>query len=248
MNKVRHALLAVFLCMCIMNAEVITLDEAKLQMLKGKNIVLQDPALSIKGVIEKPDSYILKVEAQLPQSSQYMTVFLDKKTSELYIGSGYDKEGNAILFPQDANIITQGIAFSYGKGEVELYIVMDPECSYCRRFEKAVVGKLDDFTVHVILFPLPIHERAPAMIEWIMQGKDDADKKARMEDIMLKDSMHYEVLIKENKSPFAYSEFVDAYIKKANLATMELNVRGTPSLFNAEFTPVLQEELLEEIK
>lgn len=245
MNKALSALLAVIVCVLTLGASDVIVDEAKLQALKSTNVVLQDPVLSIKGAIEKPESYILKLEAQSAQGSQFITAYLDKKTDELYIGSAYDKEGNAMVYPQDAKIISEGIAFSYGKGEEELYIVMDPECLYCNRFEKAVAGKLDDFKVHVILFPLPFHQKAPAMIEWIMQGNDDADKKARLQEIMLKGSTHYEILIKDATKPFVYSSETQAYIEKSNLATMELGVRGTPSIFNAEFMPVLQEELLE---
>ena len=43
------------------------------------NTVLQDPVLSIKGAIEKPESYILKLEAKSPQGSQNITAFLNKK-------------------------------------------------------------------------------------------------------------------------------------------------------------------------
>ena len=219
-------------------------EPAKFPDIKKMNRVLQDPVLSIKGAIEKPESYILKLEARSPQGSQNITAFLDKKTSELYIGSAYDKEGNAITFPKDAKIVKEGVAFSYGNGKKEIYLITDPECPYCSRFEKAAHGKLDDYTVHVILFPLSFHKKSPAMVEWIMMGKDDAEKKARFEEVMLKGSDKYKTLIKDEKKPFRFSESGQAYMKKSEATVREMNMRGTPALYDADFNPISQDEVL----
>jgi len=220
------------------------MDTAKLSDLKKMNVVLQDPLLSIKGAIEKPESYILKLVAKSPRGSQNITAFLDKKTSELYIGTAYSKEGNAIKFPKDAKIVKEGVAFTYGKGKKEIYLITDPECPYCSKFEKAANGKLDDYTVHVILFPLSFHKKSPAMTEWIMMGKDDAKKRARFEEVMLKGSKKYTELIKDEKKPFIYSSEVQAYMKKSEETVRELNMRGTPALYDAKFNPVSQGEIL----
>jgi len=230
--------------MITLNAGDPIVDKAKLQGLKTKNRVLQDPVLTIKGAIEKPESYILKLEARSPQGSQLITAFLDKKTSELYIGTAYDKEGKSITFPKDAKVVKEGVAFSYGKGSKDIYIVTDPECPYCSRFEKAIAGKLDDYRVHVMLFPLSFHKKSPAMVEWIMQGKDDAKKKEKFEEIMLKASTQYKELIKDEKKPFVYSSAMQQYMDKSNKAAMELNVRGTPAIYDANFNPISQEQLL----
>jgi len=227
-----------------LNATEIIIDQTKLQEIKTKNKVLQNPALHMVGAIEKPDSYILKLEARSPRGSQLIAAVLDKKTSELYIGSAYDKEGQPIIFPKDKKVIKDGVSFSYGKGSKEIYIVTDPECPYCTKFEKAAKGKLADYTVHVILMPLSFHKKAPAMIEWIMQGKDDAQRKERFEALMLKDSVEYKTLIKDAKKPFVYSKTVGEAMKKVNKATRELNVRGTPAMYDANFNPVQQGELL----
>ena len=244
MNKILLILSTAIALMITVNAGDPIVDKAKLQELKTKNRVLQDPVLTIKGAIEKPDSYILKLEAKSPQGSQLITAFLDKKTSELYIGSAYDKEGKAILFPKDAKVVKEGVAFSYGKGNKDIYIVTDPECPYCSKFEKAIAGKLDDYRVHVILFPLSFHKKAPAMVDWIMQGKDEVGKKERFEELMIKASTKYKELIKEVKKPYVYSSATQQHMEKANQAAMELNVRGTPAIYDANFNPVSQDQLL----
>jgi len=244
MNRTLITFVTTITLMTTLNATNLIVNQNKLQEIKTKNRVLQDPVFHMIGAIEKPNSYILKIEARSPRGSQLLNAILDKQTNELYIGSAYDKEGNAILFPKDMQAIKEGVSFSYGKGSKEIYIVTDPECPYCTRFEKAAAGKLDDYRVHVILFPLSFHKKAPAMVEWIMQGEDDVQKKKRFEEIMLKGSTQYQELIKDVKKPFVYSEAVGKTMQKMNKAILELNVRGTPAIYDANFKPVSQDKLL----
>ena len=249
MNKILVTLVTAIMLMTTLNATEVIVDKAKLHEIKMTNKVLQDPNLYLTGAIEKPGSYILKIEARSPRGSQLVPAFLDKKTSELYIGSAYDKEGQPMAFPKDVKSIKEGVAFSYGnKDGKDLYIVTDPECPYCSKFEKAAKGKLDDYRVHVILMPLSFHKNAPAMIEWIMQGKDDAAKKERFEEVMVKGSTDYQALIKDAKNPFVYSKEVGEAMKKVKSATMELNVKGTPAIYDENFTLVSQQQLFTHIK
>jgi len=248
MPKILLILLTNVALIATLNATEIITDKTKLQELTTKNRVLQDPVLHLTGAIEKPDSYILKLEARSPRGSQLVAAFLDKKTDELYIGSAYDKNGQPIAFPKDLKAIKEGVAFSYGSGSKDLYIVTDPECPYCSKFEKAAAGKLDDYRVHVVLMPLSFHKKAPAMIEWILQGKGDAERKKRFEEVMVKGSIAYQALIKDPKKPFVYSEAVGETMKKVNRSTTELNVRGTPAIYDANFNPVDQRQLLMQAK
>jgi len=223
-------------------------DPAKFPELKKMNKVLQDPVLTIKGAIDKPESYVLKLEARSPQGSQNITAYLNKRTSALYIGSAYDKAGKMIEFPKDPKIVKEGVAFSYGKGSKEIYLITDPECPYCGKFEQAAKGKLDDYTVHVILFPLSFHKKSPAMTQWILMGKDDAEKHKRFEEVMLNGSKKYTELVKDAKKPFVYSPEAQTYMKKSDAAARELNMRGTPALYDANFNPISQDQVLGEVK
>jgi len=243
MKRTLITLISIFLFLTTLQAAEILTDKTKLQELKIKNKVLQDPVLQIKAAIDRPESYVLKLMATSPRGSQLLTAFLDKKTSELHIGSGYDKDGRPIVLPKDAKAIKEGVAFSYGTGSKEIYIVTDPECPYCTRLEKAIHGKLSDYTVHVILFPLSFHKKAPAMVDLIMQGKDDAAKKERFDQIMLKDSTAYSALIKDATKPYVYSEAVKPAMTKMNEAVLELNVRGTPAIYDKNFNPLSQDQL-----
>ncbi len=244
MRNISKYIVMILMTMNMLYANAKVLEAEKLTELKKMNKVLQDPVLSIKGAIERPESYVLKLEAKSPQGSQKIIAYLNKKTSTLYIGSAYDKEGNAILFPTDAALVKEGIAFSYGNGSKEIYLITDPECPYCSKFEQAANGKLDEYTVHVILYPLSFHKNSPAMIEWIMAGKDDPQKRERFEEVMVKGSRAYKKLIKDEKKPFEYSAQTKSYLKKSQIAARELNMRGTPALYDAAFQPISQDQVL----
>ena len=248
MKTLLFPILTVLALLTSLHADKVITDKAKLLELKKANAVLQNPVLTIKGAIERPDSYVLKLQAQSGQGSQKLIAFLMKKSGALYIGSGYDKNGQEIVFPTDAKAVEEAVAFSYGHGPKEIYLFTDPECPYCGRFAKASHGKLDDYTVHVVLFPLSFHKKSPAMVEWIMQGKDDAERKARYDKVMLKGSADYKRLIKAGNKPFVYSSETEKQMKASKNAAAELNLRGTPALYDANFQPLSQNQLLKEKK
>lgn len=82
------------------------------------------------------------------------------------------------------------------------------------------------------------------MIEWIMQGKDDVAKKKRFEALMLKGSTEYQALHKDTTKPFVPSSTGAEVRKKMDKAILELNVKGTPALFDANFQPLSQGQVL----
>jgi thiol:disulfide interchange protein DsbC len=130
-------------------------------------------------------------------------------------------------FALDIKAVDEAVAFTYGSGKKILYLVSDPECPYCARFAKEAEGKLKEYTVHVILFPLSFHKNAKAMTNYIIAGKDDSDKEKRYKEIVLNSSTAY----KETKID---TQKLNAYLLKSNAAAFELGARGTPSFFVKE--------------
>jgi len=212
--------------------------------IRSMNKILQDPSLTIRDVLDRGDTYFVRIEAKSKRGSRVLTAFVDKNTSSVYFGNGFDKDGSLITFPADPTIVKDGISFSYGNGKKEIYLVTDPECPYCAKFEREMNGKLSDYRVHVILYPLPFHKKAPAMAEWIMQGKDDIERHKRFKDIMLNRSKEYKSLIKNPKKPFAYSVNTKESILRAKKAVAELSAKGTPMVFDASFKQVPKSALL----
>ena len=222
--------------------EVIT-DKAKLDEIKKLSKVFDNHALEIKAAIDNDSVYFIKAEGKSPNGSQKVMAFVDKKTGSVYFGNGVDNEGKLLKFPIDSKVIKDGVSFSYGNGKKEIYLVTDPECPYCKKFEKDAEGKLKDYTVHVILFPLSFHKNAPAMVEWVMQGKDNTERAERFKKLMLKNSTEYTSLAKNSKKKFDYSDRTREAMEKSMKAVLELGVRGTPMVYDGSFDPLSQEEL-----
>jgi len=67
------------------------------------------------------------------------------------------------------------VAFSLGKeGTPALYVITDPDCPYCVKFEQKTLDKLaKNNRVHVILTALSFHPDSPAKIEDIMALSED---------------------------------------------------------------------------
>ena len=86
------------------------------------------------------------------------------------------------------------------------------------------------------------------MVDWILQGKDDADKKERFDQVMLKGSTAYKALIKDEKKPYSYSEAVKPVMQKMQEAVLELDVRGTPAIYDKHFNPMSQDQLFKGMK
>ncbi|MBN2824903.1 MAG: thioredoxin fold domain-containing protein [Campylobacterales bacterium] len=216
--------------------EPVELDKKILEEVKKSNAILNLKHISLEAGTDLGAVYYLKVLATSPQGDRELShVFYDKTTKSIYIGQGFMADGTPLSFKKDAKVIQEGVSFSYGKGKKELYVITDPQCPYCVKFQKAMDGKLDDYTVHVILFPLSFHKKAPMMIEWIMQGKDDAEKNKRFNALLLDDSKEY---LKLDKAGFKYSPSIEAKMKKATNAFAELEARGTPAVFDEMFMPV----------
>jgi thiol:disulfide interchange protein DsbC len=228
----------VLLSTLILQASSIELNKKQLLDLKKLNKVLNKPSISIIKGIDHGTYYLLKMIQRKKKGSKELTAFLEKSSGTLYVGSRYNVNGFKSKFPVNKELIKKGISFSYGSGKKDLYIITDPECPYCIKFEKSIHGKLDEYRVHVIFYPLPYHKNAPAMVEWIMQGKDDIQKKSRMDDLMIKKSTEYKKHLTKKGTKFIYSKKVINTMKKSKLAVKELGVRGTPSIFNANFNKI----------
>lgn len=243
-KKLLIASMLVSIMTVAVKAVEIKLDAVKLNEIKSSNKILQKSHLQIESGIDKGSIYFLKVKAVSKRGSTLFETFVDKQTGFVYFGSAFDKEGKQLIFPKDISVIKEGVVFSYGTGSKDLYLVTDPECPYCTKFEKAAKGNLDDYTVHVIFYPLPFHKKAPAMIEWIMQGKNDSEKKERLDQIALKNSTEYKSLIKDEKKPFIYTSSTQSIMDRSLRAVRELGTRGTPTTYDENFIIMPWQNLL----
>lgn len=222
------------------------LDIEKLRELKKTVKVLGSPTITIVDGIEKDSIYFLQLEVKKKRGIKVMNAFIEKESMVAYIGTRYDENGIKTIFPKtkkSIKLIEEGISFTYGSGDKELYVVTDPECPYCVKFEKAIKNNLEDYMVHVILYPLHFHKKAPAMVSWIMQGKDANEKKQRMEELMLEKSKKYEIFINQDGKSLKYTKSMKIKIDKAVKAAKILGATGTPAVFDEKFNRINWTEL-----
>ena len=76
-----------------------------------------------------------------------------------------------VAFPMDKNTIAGKEAFSYGSGKEILYVFVDPQCPYCKQFERIMPSLKEKYTFKIYLFPLPFHPDAVIMSKWILKEK-----------------------------------------------------------------------------
>ena len=192
----------------------------------------------IKGV-EKKDFYIITIYDKRGEGSFYVTKdlkytilgqVLNNKTKQP-IRADYPVKP----FKGDKNVVKNGIVFSFGKGKKDLYIVTDPQCPFCQRFERlAEKSHLGDrYKIHIIFLPLPFHKHSKAMIYYILSGDNDVEKAKRFKET-LKGGQQWKAFkpTKEQKV------VVDKIVAKSKKAVDELGARGTPTFYDENLTQI----------
>jgi len=197
-----------------------------------------------KGIVkvqgaEKDGFYIINLQSKAGAGNIYVTK--DKKYTVL--GRVINNETRSVLtanFPKvhfsvNSEIVKKGIAFSFGKkGNKDLYVVTDPQCPYCKRFEEMSKGKLKDYRVHIIIMPLSFHKHAKPMTYYILAGKDDAEKLKRFKETVTRKNTNY-----KNFTPTKEQLAKDSkYLLDSKKAAIELGAKGTPSVYDENFNTV----------
>ena len=185
----------------------------------------------------KDNFYIIELDT--PRGKALLYVTKDKKY--LILGRVIDKNGKLLIpdFPKNTQIIKQGVMFTFGKGNKDIYIVTDPECPFCRMMEKQKKDILKkNYRVHVILMPLPFHKHAKAMSYYILAAKSDKERAKRMSEV-LEGSNEWKNF---HPTKAQIKEFNEE-LKKAKKAANELGAQGTPSIYDKNFNPINWPEL-----
>jgi len=188
--------------------------------------------VKVRGV-EKDGFYIINIKTPRGAGNIYITK--DKKYTIL--GNVINnKTGDTLSgkFPVNRQTVQNGVMFTFGKGDKEIYLVTDPECPYCRMMEAKTKGTLEkNYKVHVILFPLSFHKNAKAMSYYILAGKTEAEKAKRFKEVLSGSNewKNYHPT-KEEKAKF------DKILSDSKKAVEELGARGTPSVYDKDFNKI----------
>jgi thiol:disulfide interchange protein DsbC len=151
MNLIKTTLLAVL--------AAVSFSAAAQEAVIRKNLASRLPNLPTIDEVKKTPMPGL-FEIRVNQSDVYYT---DAKGDFLIQGSLIDTKAKVDLTEQRVNQLS-AVAFSElplkdsftivrGKGERKLVVFEDPNCGYCKRFERDL-AKIDNVTVHVLLYPI----------------------------------------------------------------------------------------------
>jgi len=188
----------------------------------------------------KEDFYIVMIKGE--RRGQF---FITKDKRYAIFGSILDlkKKKNIIGdFPINKDLIKKGVAFTYGSGNKDIYLVTDPQCPYCRMLEnKKGDMLLKKYRIHVILYPLPFHQYAKPMTEYILAGKNDIERAARMRRV-LKGSNEWKNFHPSNKEKKEIQEKMTEMQKAVN----ELGAQGTPTIYDSNFKQIPLERIYNE--
>lgn len=194
--------------------------------------------LKVKGV-EKKDFYIITVYNKKGEGNFFVTKDL-KYTILGNVLNNQTKQPIRPNYPAEAfkgnkQIVKDGVLFSFGKGKEDLYIVTDPECPFCQRFEKlAKKAKMGEkYRIHIIFLPLPFHKHSKAMIDYILSANTDKEKAKRFHETLTGDTKW-----KNFKPTKAQKAKIDAALKKSKKAVDELGARGTPTFYNKDMNEI----------
>ena len=221
------------------------LSPKELQAFKSYKALASKNLTILEGV-DEGDTYFLKIQYQKLTKKKILYAFVNKKSQRVSVGTRYEKDGSESVFPKSPEAIEQieeGVFFSFGTGKKEIYMVTDPDCIFCKRFEKATQGKLGKkYRVHVIYQVFSFHKKSPAMVSWIMQGKDEREKQRRMEAIMVEGSKGYLPFLKKDISPQMKEQ-----IAKGLKASQALEAMGSPMFYDTDFKLIDTGELVQKL-
>ena len=192
--------------------------------------------LKVKGV-KKDGFYIITVYDKKGEGSFFVTSDLkytilgnviDNKTKQP-IRPDYPTQ----KFHGNADIVKNGVLFTVGNGPKDIYIVTDPECPFCRQFEKyAKQYKLGEkYTMHIIF--LPIHKASKAMMYYILSAKTNAEKAKRFQETLSGSDAY-----KKFHPTKSQKVKIDKEIQKSQKAVEELGARGTPTLYDKNMNEI----------
>jgi len=194
--------------------------------------------LKLKGV-DKGDFYILTIYGKQGQGN----LFITKDLKYTILGNIVDNKKKTPLradypvepFKGNKEIVKNGIVFSFGKGKKELYIVTDPQCPFCQRFEKLAEKShlADKYKIHIVFLPLSFHKHSKDMIYYILSAKNEIEKAKRFKET-LKGGSEWKKFKPTEKQKKEFDKIIDKSLK----AAAELGAKGTPSFFDNEMKAI----------
>lgn len=211
-------------------------DDTIINELSALNIIKENQIKILK-VKDEGNVYLVKGEPTHPAPDQPKTPFdfyLTKDKKILIMGNAiYTDTKEKVSFPMDKSLLLGKEAFSYGSGAQVLYAFTDPECPYCKQFEKIMATLKDKYTFKVFLFPLAFHTQSIPMSKWVLKGKDSHEMGERL-IALANGSAEYKKLVLSTDEDKHLMEIIE----KQKAIAQEAEIRATPTVLDSNFNKV----------
>jgi thiol:disulfide interchange protein DsbC len=220
---VKKLLIGVFALALGLNAS--TKEVSKTEIAQMEQLELFKKAqIKITKAFDIGSLYILNITVQGNKDEIYLTK--DKK----FILSGDvidSNNGMKISAPVDLTGVRGKEALVYGNGKDEYFLFTDPECPFCKKFESYLPQIKDKVKIRVFYFPLESHENAKDLSLYIMSQKTTAQKIDAMFDAN-------ENLDKAKNAKYSQAQLakLEKHLDEQVEIGMNLNVQGTPTIFD----------------
>lgn len=215
------------------NKEVSKTEIAQMEQLE----LFKRAQIKINKAYDTGSIYILNISVQGNKDEIYLTK--DKKL--VLAGDVIDAStGMKITSPADVAPIRGKEAFVYGTGSEEYFLFTDPECKYCKMLESYLPKIQDKVKIRVFYYPLDSHVNARDLSLYIMSQKTTDKKISAMFDA----STNLEK-VKSTKYSQAELEKLEKQLDDQMQIGMNLNVQGTPTLFDKDGKNIVWVNLLE---
>lgn len=176
----------------------------------------------IEQIVRLTGSNLYEVTLRGPNGPQLF--YVDERARVIVVGSVIDGRTGVNLTEERLRKLNaidwtslpfaDAVTTKRGSGRRKIAVFSDPNCPYCKRFEKDL-AKLDDITIHIFLFPV-IRPESVSLTKAVWCSRDRAKA---WNDLMLRD-------IAPTASPDC-----DTPVEKILVLGRELGANSTPTWF-----------------
>lgn len=217
--------------------EIVKKDNKKILLNRISTLpMIKKAKLVPEKVVETNDMYYVMFSTP---NGQRAAVYISKDLKlMIHSGQGISTEtGVPYSPPKDMSAFVGKESFSYGTGSKVLYVFTDPECPYCKKFEKKWDSLKEKYTFKVFILPIlpKYHLESPEMAHWLMSAKTDKEKSKRLIELA-NGSKSYKGFMK-NESVEQYKA-IEKDLKIIKELAGNNEISGTPTVLDLKGNPV----------
>lgn len=193
--------------------------------------------IKIKNAYDMGSLYLLKVKVRGNSDEIYLT----KDKQHLIAGDVLStKNGEKLTIPVDLKEIRGKEALTFGTGKDEYFLFTDPQCPYCKKFESFFPQIKDKVKINIFFYPLDFHKEAKDLSLYVMSKKTQKEK----EDALLNITANSDSFINRTISKDELKT-LEKKLETQMQVAHELDVRGTPAVFDSKGNKVSWVQLLQ---